>query len=258
VVEISAGVEDGFGWLTGVIWEGLTRLEAMNPGGCCPAGHPGFYDGLGSEASAGLSMRGCRPRSFLRCLSTGMFRKGPFAHPWIEYDNIATDWTVQSLAYGSHMEVDLDPITVSIITGLAVNYFAGYTQPIVNDFFDKVFRLKPELESKLKAAQSSQQLQEVLSEATGVIEANAAEGDIKVDGGLLDAMRRIQFDHQHGTVTIGNSTILSAVVITGGIAGSTGTTVIGGNTHLKSAGTSIQVGKGASIKMNGGASIKQT
>lgn len=152
----------------------------------------------------------------------------------------------------------MDPITVSIITGLAVNYFSGYTQAAVNDFFDKAFRLKPELEPKLKAAQSSEQLQQVLSEATGVIDANAATGKITVDGGLLDALRRIQFDHQHGTVTIGNSTVSSAVVITGGGASSTGTTVIGGNTHLKSAGTGIQVGKGASITMTGGASIKQT
>ena len=152
----------------------------------------------------------------------------------------------------------MDPIATSIVTSLAVNYFSGYTQSAVNNFFDKAFQLRPDLEPKLKAAQSSEQLQQVLSEATGAIDANAAKGAITVDGGLLDAIRQIRFDHQHGTVTIGNSTISSAVVITGGGAGSIGTTVIGGNTHLKSAGTGIQVGQGAFIKIVGDANIKQT
>jgi hypothetical protein len=152
----------------------------------------------------------------------------------------------------------MDSLTASIVTGLAVNYFSGFTQPSVNDFFAHVFRLRPELEWRLKAAKTSDQLQQVFEEVSGVIEAAAANGSIDVDGGLFDAIRRIQFDHQRGTVTIGNAIVSSAVVVTGGVAGSTGTTVIGGGAHLKSAGTEIKVGTGASIKMTGGASISQT
>jgi hypothetical protein len=57
---------------------------------------------------------------------------------------------------------------------------------------------------------------------------------------------------------ITNSIISSDVIITGNITDSTDTTVIGENTHLKSAGTNIKLGQMASIKMTGGASIKQT
>jgi hypothetical protein len=152
----------------------------------------------------------------------------------------------------------MDSLTASIVAGLAVNYFSGFTQSSVNDFFAHVFRLRPELESHLKAAKTSDQLQRVLAEVFGVIEATAANGSISVDGGLFDAVRRIQFDHQCGIVTIGDAIVSSAVVVTGGVAGSTGTTVISGGAHLKSAGTEIKVGTGASIKMIGGASISQT
>jgi len=136
-------------------------------------------------------------------------------------------------------------------------YFSGFTQSSVNDFFAHVFRLRPELESHLKDATTSDQLQQVLEEASGVIEAADANGSINVDGGLFDAIRRIQFDHQCGTVTIGNAIVSSAVAVTGGVAGSTGTAVIGGGAHLKSAGTEIKVGTGASIKITGGVSISQ-
>jgi hypothetical protein len=152
----------------------------------------------------------------------------------------------------------MDPITISILTSLAVNYFSGYTQSAVNELFDAAFKLDPQLEPKLQAAGTSKQLQEVLSGVSGVLEANANTGSIAVDGALLEAIRRIHFDHQHGTVTIGNSTVSSAVVVTGGSTGATGQTIIGGNTFLKSQGTSIEVGRGASIKISGGANIKQT
>jgi hypothetical protein len=152
----------------------------------------------------------------------------------------------------------MDPITTSIVTSLAANYFSGYTQSVVNGFFDKVFGLKPELKAKLKAAQSSQELQEFFGEASGVIEASAAEGKINVDGSLLEAIRGIRFNHQNGTVTIGNTTVASAVVVTGGSAGSTGQTVIGAGSNLNSAGTGIQVGRGGTITITGGASITQT
>lgn len=152
----------------------------------------------------------------------------------------------------------MDPLTLSIITGLAVNYFTAFTEDAVRDFFTKAFRLKPPLEKQLRNAATSQQLQQVLNDATGVIEANAAAGTIDVDGALLQAIKHIRFDHQHGTVTIGNSTVVSAIVVTGGSAGATGQTLIGGNTELRSAGTSIKIEQGATIKMTGSASIRQT
>jgi hypothetical protein len=45
----------------------------------------------------------------------------------------------------------MDSLTASIVTGLAVNYFSGFTQPSINDFFAHVFRLRPELERRLKS-----------------------------------------------------------------------------------------------------------
>lgn len=152
----------------------------------------------------------------------------------------------------------MDSLTVQILTSLATSYFTAFTSDAVKNFFTTAFRLKPSLEKDLQNATTSEALEEVFAEATGVIDANASSGAIAVDGALLEAVRGICFDHSHGKVTIRESILAAAVIVTGGSACSSGQTSIGGHTELHSKGTSIKVEKGASIKMSGGANIKQT
>jgi hypothetical protein len=152
----------------------------------------------------------------------------------------------------------MDPITLSIVTGIASGILANFSTDAVKHFFTSAFVIKPELEDKLKAASTSSEIEEIFREAVGVIDAAAGTGNISIDGGLLEAIRGIRFDHAHGTVNIAGTTIKSQVLVTGGSASASGKTVIGGNTEMKSQGTSIQLGEGCSIVMTGGASIKQT
>lgn len=152
----------------------------------------------------------------------------------------------------------MDILTVQILTSLATSYFTAFTSDVVKNFFTTAIRLKPSLEKDLQNATTSEALEAVFAEATGVIDANASSGAIAVDGALLEAVRGIRFDHSHGKVTIRESTLAAAVVITGGSACSSGQTIIGGQTELRSKGTSIKVGRGASMKISGGARIKQT
>ena len=139
----------------------------------------------------------------------------------------------------------MDPVTISILTSIATGMLANFSTDTVKGLFEKVFEIKPELEEKLKEAKNSK-------------DANADKGNITVDGGLLEALRGIRFDHAHGTVNISNTEVKSEVLVTGGSASSTGTTTIKDNTILKTKGTSISVGNGCSITMTGGATITQT
>ncbi|PHQ72370.1 MAG: hypothetical protein COB93_00370 [Sneathiella sp.] len=152
----------------------------------------------------------------------------------------------------------MDPITQSIITGIASGIFANFTTDTVKHFFATVFKIKPELEDKLKAVKTTSDIESLFKEAIGVIDAHADKGSITIDGGLLTALRGIRFDHAHGKVNIAGATLSSQIIVTGGSAGSTGETVIGEKTEMKSQGTSIQIGEGCSIVMTGSAKITQT
>jgi hypothetical protein len=152
----------------------------------------------------------------------------------------------------------MDPVTTSIITGWASGVLANFSTDAVKQFFTAVFREKPELEEKLKKASSITDVEVIFQEAVGVIDACAERGAINIDGGLLDALRGIRFDHANGTVNISGTTMKAHVLVTGGGVGASGTTVIGENTEMRSKGTSIRLGKGCSIRMTGGSNIKQT
>ena len=152
----------------------------------------------------------------------------------------------------------MEPITTTIITDIASGILANFSTDAVKHFFTSAFSVKPELENKLQSAKTNTDIEAIFREAVGVIDATAGNGDITIDGALLEALRGIRFDHAHGTVNISGATISSQVLVTGGSSASTGKTVIGGNTEMKSQGTKIKVGNGCSIEMTGGASIKQT
>ena len=116
---------------------------------------------------------------------------------------------------------------------------------------------RPDLELAADTATSREQLQQTLDDAVGFLVAEADRGSIVIDGTLLSALRGIQFDHQHGLVTIGNSTLSAAVLITGGSPGASGETHILGNTVMQSRGTRMSIGPTASARITGGASIRQ-
>lgn len=152
----------------------------------------------------------------------------------------------------------MDPILTGILTSLATNYFTQFTGPAVEKFFKTALNLKPELETKLAAVKTPQDIENFFKECVGVIDLNAGTGGIEIDGGVLEAVRGIRFDHAHGLVTIAGSTVSSQILVTGGGMNATGQTHIGGNTQLRSQGTSIQVGQGCSIKISGNARIIQS
>ena len=143
-------------------------------------------------------------------------------------------------------EFYMDPIVSDILTSLAVNYFSSFSETKVKDFFNKAIKEKPEIEDQLKHAKSSYDFEEIFKEATGVIALNANDDEIKVFGGLLEALRGIKFDHGDGKVEI-----------QGSVLNAPGSTFIGENTELKSSGTSITLGKGSSISLDGNSSISQ-
>lgn len=147
----------------------------------------------------------------------------------------------------------MDPITTSVLTSI----FANFATDAVKHLFSEAFKARPELQKKLEAAESSYDFEAVFREITGVIDVNAASGAISIDGALLEALRGIRFDHGHGTVHIAGTTLNASVLVTGGGSNSSGKTVIGENTLMKSGGTSISVGTGCSIVMTGGAQIRQ-
>lgn len=124
-----------------------------------------------------------------------------------------------------------------------------------------VARKRPDLEAAAQKAAAQNDVREIdriFQEAIGVIVADAGSGAIKIDGATIQALRGVKFDHQHGTVMIGNTTVSANVLVTGGSVNSTGTTTIDGNTRLASKGTAIEVGHGAKIVISGNSRIEQS
>ena len=152
----------------------------------------------------------------------------------------------------------MEPITTTIVTSIATGILANFSTDAVKKFFNTAFLIKPELEQELKTARTSNDIEAIFKEAVDVIDASASSGEIRVNGAILEALRGIRFDHEHGTVNISGTRISSKVLVTGGGRNATGKTTIGENTEMKSQGTSIQVGQGCSIVMTGGATIRQT
>lgn len=127
--------------------------------------------------------------------------------------------------------------------------------------FDYVVKIRPDLAKKAHTAESTKNindLENVFREAVGVIVAEANNGTIHIDQTIITALNGVKFDHQHGTITIGNTTVSALILVTGGSTGATGTTNINENTSLRSKGTSIEVGKGCGITITGNAHIKQS
>ncbi len=149
----------------------------------------------------------------------------------------------------------LDPLVVAAVTSLAVNYFTEFTAPTVRDLFYSVFQSHPSLQDELLAADTPSDFQKVFEEAIGVIDAQAKDGTLAVDGSLLTAMRGIRFDHGDGYVSIKNSVLRAPRISLGG-AGKGETILSESDSHAE--GSSISLGPGAGIKISGNGNIQQS
>lgn len=151
----------------------------------------------------------------------------------------------------------MDPATTLLLQQLAIAYFANYSGEAVLRLFENCFSKAPKLEAQLQAAKAPQDYEKLFADVLGVIDANAGDGAITINYGLVEALRKIKFDHARGTVTINGTTVTAPRITTGGGTGATGQTTIT-DSELKSQGTSIKVGKGASINITGNARIDQS
>ena len=143
----------------------------------------------------------------------------------------------------------------ALISNFLISVAGGITANAAGKLGEKLIEL-------VRANQGIQDLlqtnpQQALVELAGCLEAMAGStGEITIDGAQLSALRSATFDHEHGTIRIGNALVEAPFVQTGGTG--PGTTEILGGTVLQTPGTSIRVGPGASIKIRGNATIKQT
>ncbi|MFA6033130.1 MAG: hypothetical protein WC889_09550 [Myxococcota bacterium] len=150
----------------------------------------------------------------------------------------------------------MDPNVLNFLISFGASVGANISTAAIAAIAQKIFRSRPDIERRLSQPTSSQDFESALGELAGALEVFAGTGAISIDGAFVSALRLAHFDHQNGTVIIGNARVTAPVLLTGG-SGS-GQTVIGGNTELSSAGTKIQVGQTASIVITGNAGIKQT
>lgn len=110
----------------------------------------------------------------------------------------------------------------------------------------------------LRNCKAFQEEIEAVREAKEIIEMAAANGAISLDGASLEALNSIRCDHGSGKISINQTQLKAAVLLTGGLKeGSSGSTLIS-ESVLQSSGTMISVGSDASIKITGNATIHQT
>lgn len=150
----------------------------------------------------------------------------------------------------------MDANVLNFLINFGAGVGANLSSATITTAAQKIFGARPDIERRLSQSSSPADFQAALGELAGVLEAFARTGAISINDAFISALRSAHFDHQSGTVTIGNTRVSAPVLQTGG-SGS-GQTVIGGNTELRSAGTSIQIGHGASIVITGNAGIRQT
>lgn len=74
----------------------------------------------------------------------------------------------------------MDPITTSIVTGIASGILANFSTDAVKQFFSAAFTAAPVLEQRLRSAQNSCDIEAIFRDAVGVIDACAARGEIKL------------------------------------------------------------------------------
>ncbi len=149
----------------------------------------------------------------------------------------------------------MDTQLATILTQLAIGAGANLSSSAILAAINSIFNSNPEIETKLSNPSSKEEFESALSELAGNLELLAGSGEIAIDGVIIEVFKSANFDHQSGLITVGNTVVSAATIQTGGTGN--GKTILGGNTQLKSQGTSIEIGGGASIIINGNASIRQ-
>lgn len=150
----------------------------------------------------------------------------------------------------------MDANVLNFLINFAAGTGANRSSAAISSLFQKVFGSRPDLERRIAQPSSAADFEAALGDASGVLEALAGSGSISIDGSFITALRSARFDHQHGVIRIGNATVAAPILQTGGTG--SGQTVIGGNTELRSGGTSIQIGKRTGIVITGNAGVKQS
>jgi hypothetical protein len=90
----------------------------------------------------------------------------------------------------------------------------------------------------------------------GLLEVQAGDGSVEIDGVIVDALRSATFDHQTGKIEFKGTQVSAPYIKTGG-SGAGKTTI--SNSELATKGTSVKVtGAANKITMTGNASMKQT
>jgi putative acetyltransferase len=62
-----------------LVWEGLSRLQALGGKGCCLVGHPEYYPKFGFTNPSGLAMEGVPPEVFFALSFDGRYPQGTVA-----------------------------------------------------------------------------------------------------------------------------------------------------------------------------------
>lgn len=149
------------------------------------------------------------------------------------------------------MSFDILSFLTTVLSGTSANLVsAAIVTPI-----EKLLYSKPNLKQNLTNPSSPEEFQSALNELAGELEILAGTGTISINKGDISSLKSARFDHQEGKIYIGNTQILAPIIKSGGTGH--GQTTIEGNTELRSAGTSIQIGHGASIVITGNAEINQ-
>ncbi|WP_430463301.1 hypothetical protein [Tabrizicola sp.] len=145
----------------------------------------------------------------------------------------------------------------SFLVGLAANAFYGVTAQSARTLLAWLRQNKPEMVDAVDAAAARSDDEALKQALLGTIEILASNGQIEISGADIEALRAARIDHEQGLILIGQTRITAPSLVTGGGAGATGQTIIGGDTVLRSQGTQVSVGAGASIIITGNASMKQ-
>ncbi len=145
----------------------------------------------------------------------------------------------------------------SYLLGLAASATWGLTEKTAAAIVNHIRTKHPKLLASLEAAETTGDEENLRNELAGLLEVAAADGIIEINDALISAVRSATFDHQHGKICISDTEISAPTLITGGQDGATGSTEIGGDTTLSSAGTKIVMRGNAGIRISGNASIKQ-
>jgi hypothetical protein len=150
----------------------------------------------------------------------------------------------------------LDSTVLNFLLSVSSGIVANVSSEGLKSAYLKILAARPDIAKRMTNPSSVNEVTETLAEIAGELEALANTGQITVDRATIQALRSATFNHQDGLIHIGNSHIQAPTLHTGGVG--KGKTVIGSNTVLSSAGTSIQIGHGASIVMSGNAGIRQS